>query len=89
MRPISDFSMQITALFFAAYRDLTGTEELPLRLERGSRISDLVRTLRDRGGSWARLPAEPAVAVNQEYARLDALLSDGDEVAFIPPVSGG
>lgn len=81
--------MTIRALFFASYRDLAGTDELDVRLGIDARVSDLVEVLRARGGGWARLPEAPAVAVNQEYAGLTTLLREGDEVAFIPPVSGG
>lgn len=81
--------MTVRALFFAAYRDLAGAEELPVVLPPGARVLDLVTLLRERGGGLVRLPASPAVAVNMEYVGLSAPLSDGDEVAFIPPVSGG
>jgi molybdopterin converting factor subunit 1 len=80
--------MRIRTLFFATYRDMAGIEDLELRLPPGSTAADLVRSLRTRPG-LERLPAEPALAVNQEYARLDTPLVDGDEVALLPPVAGG
>ena len=81
--------MTIRTLLFASDRDLAGTAELSVVLPDAARVSDLVASLRERGGSWTRLPAEPAVAVNMEYAPLSHPLRDGDEVALIPPVSGG
>ena len=81
--------MTVRTLFFAAYRDLAGTSELSVVLPDSARVSDLVASLRERGGSWTRLPAAPAVAVNMEYATLAHPLRDGDEVALIPPVAGG
>jgi sulfur-carrier protein len=81
--------MQIKALFFASYRDIAGTEELDVELPDGASVADLVGSLRGRGESWAALPAEPAVAVNLTYSKLAVPLAHGDEVAFIPPVSGG
>lgn len=81
--------MQIKALFFASYRDIAGSDELNVRLPPGSSVADLVHRLREQGGGWAGLPATPAVAVNLTYAPLATALADGDEVAFIPPVSGG
>ena len=81
--------MQIRALFFASYRDLLGTGEIALALPEGTTVSGMVAELRGRGGAFANLPAYPVVAVNEEYAAEDRLLSDGDEVAFIPPVAGG
>ena len=81
--------MQIKALFFASYRDIAGTDELHVELPEGASVADLVGSLRSRGSSWASLPPQPAVAVNLTYSRLGVPLVNGDEVAFIPPVSGG
>lgn len=81
--------MTIRTLFFASYRELAGSDELSVDLIPGATVRELVAELRRRGPSWERLPMEPAVAVNMEYAALSTTLSDGDEVAFIPPVSGG
>jgi molybdopterin converting factor subunit 1 len=81
--------MRIRTLFFASYRDLAGADELALELPSGATARDLVARLRSGGGDWTRLPAAPAVAVNLEYVPLGTELRDGDEVALIPPVSGG
>ena len=81
--------MEIRTLFFASYRELLGTKELRLDLPVGATVKDLVSTLRSRGGAFTVLPTDPAVALNQCYADPTALLSDGDEVALIPPVAGG
>ncbi len=53
------------------------------------RVSDLLRTLIDRGTFTPAALRSAAVAVNHEYASPDHLLTDGDEVAILPPVSGG
>lgn len=81
--------MRIRLLLFAHYRDLAGAGEIELELPPGSTAGDLVRVLRSSGGGYARLPAAPVVAVNQEYAPLDTAIRDGDEVALLPPVAGG
>lgn len=81
--------MRITVLLFASYRDLAGTDTLAVELPSASSARDLVMRLREGGGRWASLPAQPAVAVNREYAALGTALADGDEVALIPPVAGG
>lgn len=81
--------MRIRLLLFASYRDLAGADALDVELPAGSSAADLVRRLHDGGGRWASLPDQPAIAVNQEYAPLSTALSDGDEVALIPPVAGG
>jgi molybdopterin synthase catalytic subunit len=81
-------AIRVRCLFFAAYRDLAGADQLEIELPREVTVSDLVRHVRERLGSEA-LPSRPVVAVNQEYASLDAIVREGDEVAFIPPVAGG
>lgn len=81
--------LSVNALFFASYRDLVGTERLPVELDDGATVADLVAELRGRGAPFNALPAQPAVAVNRTYAFLDEPLSSNDEVAFIPPVAGG
>ncbi len=81
--------MQIRFLLFATYRDLTGVAEGALELPDGSTAGNAVATLRSRGAPWSTLPDRPVVAVNAEYARLDHRLSDGDELALLPPVAGG
>ncbi|MQA92033.1 MAG: molybdopterin converting factor subunit 1 [Gemmatimonas sp.] len=81
--------MQIKALFFATYRDIAGADELEVQLPTGASVDDLVASLRSRGEGWQALPEKPAVAVNLTYSKLATALSEGDEVAFIPPVSGG
>lgn len=53
------------------------------------RVSDLLRSLVDRGTFTPAALRSAAVAVNHEYASPDHLLTDGDEVAILPPVSGG
>jgi molybdopterin converting factor subunit 1 len=80
--------MRIRTLFFATYRDLAGAESIDVDLPAGSTAADLVIRLRGEAG-LDRLPAEPALAVNEEYAPLSTPLSDGDEVALLPPVAGG
>jgi len=55
-------------------------------------VADIVAILRGRGGSWSELFAEGEtvmVAVNQEMGGTDTPISDADEVAFFPPVTGG
>lgn len=81
--------MQVRALFFASYRDLVGADEVAVDLPETASVSDLVESLRSRGGAWSELPASPAVAVNLDYATLSTRLGTGDEIAFIPPVAGG
>ncbi len=80
--------MRVRCLFFAAYRDILGAEQLELELTEGSTLGALIEEVRGRAGA-ALLPRQLVVAVNREYARAETVLRDGDEVAFIPPVAGG
>lgn len=87
-RSTTQTAIRVRSLFFASYRDLLGVEELELVLPPRSTVRSLIETVRSRPGGHA-LPEAMVVAVNQEYAKTDTLLTDGDEVAFIPPVAGG
>lgn len=81
--------MKIRLLAFASAGDALGTGEMELELPEGSRLADLRRRLdRDHPGLgplWSRL----AVAVDGRIASPDTPLSEGIEVALLPPVSGG
>lgn len=78
----------VRVLFFGVYREMANSAERPLRLPAGSRVADLVETLRELPGfDW--LPERPVVAVNRTYAEATSPLTEGDEVALIPPVAGG
>ncbi|MGQ0813957.1 MAG: MoaD/ThiS family protein [Gemmatimonadota bacterium] len=78
--------MQVRLLLFASYRDLVGASELTLDLPAGATAQVAVNELRV---SFAEIPARPVVAINLEYSSLDELLSEGDELALLPPVAGG
>lgn len=81
--------MRVRVRFFAALREAVGREDLDLELPEGSTPEDV----------WTRLVSEHpvltpqrkslAAAVNRRYTPFAAPLREGDEVVFIPPVSGG
>jgi molybdopterin converting factor subunit 1 len=80
--------IRVRTLFFGVYGEMAGRREGASELPVGSRVEDLVKTLRADGGlAW--LPDRVVVAVNQRYAEAGTSLADGDEVALIPPVAGG
>jgi molybdopterin converting factor subunit 1 len=87
-RSSSQAIVRVKSLFFAVYRDLIGADELEFELPEGSTVGALIEIVRTRAGA-DRLPPSLVVAVNQDYAPIDTVLHDGDEVAFIPPVAGG
>ena len=84
-------TMRVSVLYFAVLKDVFGRELEELELPAGATVRAVVEQLRVRCGALAaeRVWDSLAVAVNQEYARLDMVLQDGDEVAMLPPVSGG
>lgn len=81
--------MRIRVLLFGIYREWAGEGEVALELPAGATAATALERLRSLRDGLARLPAEPAVAVNESYSRLDAVLNDGDELALLPPVAGG
>lgn len=79
--------MEVTVRLFATYREAVGSAELRWEIDEGASVGDLWRELQ---GAYPNMPQiRPAAAINAEYARLDETLQAGDEVAFLPPVSGG
>ena len=79
-------------LFFASLRDSTQTDELTLFLDSPVALSDLLEKLTDElpAAGVAALKAENVrVAVNQTFLTGPGLIQPGDEVAFMPPVTGG
>ena len=81
--------MVVRTLFFAAYRDALGCSALQVELPEGASVRHLLAELQARGGPFAALPKEPAIAVNRTLAHRDTPLTGGDEIAFLPPVAGG
>ena len=81
--------MQVKVLFFGRLKDLVGADEERVELPAGASVGDLAAHYRGRVERWSEFQPSLAVAVNQEYADEEARLNAGDEVAFLPPVSGG
>ncbi len=76
--------MEVTVRLFAVLRQRAGQDAVALQLPEGARVRDALAAL---GDVTADVPC--VMAVNREYAGDDALLHAGDELALIPPVSGG
>lgn len=81
--------MEVTVRYFAGHRDITRKAEERVALEAGSTIATLWELLVARYPRLAPYRGRLLYAVNQEYGTLATELHDGDELAFIPPVSGG
>jgi molybdopterin converting factor subunit 1 len=81
--------MHIRMRYFAALREATGREAESLELPEGATIAAAREELLARYPALARLLPRCAVARNQAYVDAEAMLAEGDELAFIPPVGGG
>jgi molybdopterin synthase catalytic subunit len=81
--------MQVTVRLFGSLREATGAKEIAVSLDAGARISDLFALLAADHGAFEKLAAKLRVAVNQNVVAFEHPLADGDEIAFLPPVSGG
>jgi molybdopterin converting factor subunit 1 len=79
--------MRVRVLYFGVLKDVAGHGRAEMELEEGSSVADLMAL--HRGAGTVSVWDSIAVAVNQEYARAEDVLKDGDEVALLPPVSGG
>ncbi len=80
--------MLVTVVFLASYREIAGTTTARIALAAGSTVAELIAQV------CAQFPGLPdadriVAAVNNDYREPDYVLDDGDEVALIPPVSGG
>lgn len=89
MAPVESASVKIRVLFFGLTRDITGVAEEQIDLENDPALGDLQRRYESRFPRLAEMSGSLLVAVNQEFRERSWRLNDGDEVAFIPPVSGG
>ncbi len=81
--------MQVQVKLFGAIREAVGEKELSVRLPDNADANALRRLLASQHPIFQDFGERLAVSVNYEVAALDTTLSEGDEVAFLPPVSGG
>lgn len=81
--------MTIRVLLFATLADQVGHQQLTLTLSDKATVSDAVDRLTAEYRAVAQMREQLAMAVNMEYVTANRVLSEGDELALIPPVSGG
>ena len=81
--------MRVTVRLFARLRDIAGRSELARDIAPGATVGAVWRGLVCDFPALAPYERSISSAVNADYARLDDLVRDGDEIAFLPPVSGG
>jgi molybdopterin converting factor subunit 1 len=81
--------MRVRVLFFGQLKDIVGSSEVLVELSDGARVEDLFERYGRSFPELARFRPSVVASVNQEFAEWRQSLSSGDEVAFLPPVSGG
>ena len=79
--------MQIRVLLFGRLKEAAGFAEQQMPLAAGATVGDALAQV--GMGLPAAMMAASAVAVNREYTKRETVLRDGDELAILPPVSGG
>jgi molybdopterin converting factor subunit 1 len=81
--------MVVRLKMFAALRERSGVSEMDLELGDGATVATALAEVGKRFAAVSDILSRCASAVNQEYAKPNVHLRDGDELALIPPVSGG
>ena len=81
--------MRVRVLFFGQLKEIVGAAEETAELSEGARLEDLFERYGRRFPRFAEFRPSIAASVNQEFADGRVQLRHGDEVAFLPPVSGG
>lgn len=81
--------MKVKVKLFASFRDIVGQTEEEIEIEEGTTVQMLLEQYISRFPSMERFRDHIILSVNREYGPSGMHLQDGDEVSFLPPVSGG
>lgn len=81
--------MRVRVKFFAALRERVGASEITKELGDGSTVRELWEALQRDYPKLGPVNMTLLYAVNKDYVNTDRVLQNGDEVVFVPPVSGG
>lgn len=81
--------MKIKVLFFAMLVEISQTDALEIELDESSTAGDAFRMICERFPDVGKFNKSISIAVNSEYCDASHILKDGDELALIPPISGG
>jgi molybdopterin converting factor subunit 1 len=81
--------MRVHVLYFGTLKDVFSGESDAVDLPDGATVNSLLSLLRGQTSKQSEVWRTLAVAVNREYAAISTPLREGDEVALLPPVSGG
>jgi len=89
LEPGTSVQMKIGVLFFGLLKDVVGRSSETVELPEGARVRDVLRHCVRVAPRLEPMMPSLAISVNREYAEVDRVLREGDEVALLPPVSGG
>ena len=81
--------MRVNVRLFAVFRDIVGQPEVELELGEGGTVGEAWEQLKGKHGRLEGVVRSVLFAVNKEIVRPEFRLKEGDDVAFLPPVSGG
>jgi molybdopterin converting factor small subunit len=80
---------KVSVRFFARYAELAGCTWSAVNVETPATVADVIARVREVFPGTRGLPPRPLAALNLRQVKLDAPVKDGDEVALLPPLSGG
>ena len=81
--------MHVKVLFFGVTREIVGLREDMIEVAKGARLESILETYTNRFPRLREIAPSLVIALNQQFAPLESLAEEGDEIAFLPPVSGG
>lgn len=81
--------MKVKLLLFASLKDIAGRRDLEMELDDGSTLQHVTEKLASLYPEIGRMQNSVRIAINQEFADENISLNNGDEIAFLPPMSGG
>jgi len=80
---------KVSVRFFARYAELAGCSLAAVTVPTPSTVGDVIAKVREVFPGTQAMPQRPLAALNRRQVKLDAAVNEGDEVALLPPISGG
>ena len=80
---------KVSVRFFARYAELASCDSSAVTVSTPATVHDVIARIREVFPGTQAMPARPLAALNRRQVKLDQLVRDGDEVALLPPLSGG